>query len=55
VGVKPLPGVSFILDDKVSLAMVVEDLLDVPRVELISLPDANPFLTANVIHEERKT
>jgi uncharacterized protein len=53
VGVKPLPGVSFTLDNKVSLAMALEDLLDVPRVDLIYLPDADPFLAANVIRGER--
>jgi predicted nucleotidyltransferase len=53
VGVKPLPGVTFTLDDKINLAIALEDLLDAPRVDLIYLPDADPFLAANVIRGER--
>jgi len=53
VGVKPLPGVHFSLDEKVKLAIALEDFLDVGRVDLIYLPDADPFLAANVIRGER--
>lgn len=53
VGVKPLPGITFTLDDKVHLAMALEDLLDTSRIDLIYLPDADPFLAANVIRGER--
>jgi uncharacterized protein len=53
VGIKPLPGVHFTLDQKVELALALEDFLDVGRVDLIYLPDADPFLAANVIRGER--
>lgn len=53
VGVKPLPGVDFGLNEKVKLAIALEDFWDVGRVDLIYLPDADPFLAANVIRGER--
>lgn len=53
VGIKLLPGVRFTLDEKVELAIALEDFLDVGRVDLIYLPDADPFLAANVIRGER--
>lgn len=53
IGVKSPPGVHFSLDEKVELAIALEDFLDVGRVDLIYLPDADPFLAANVIRGER--
>ncbi len=38
---------------KVALAVALEDFFDVPRVDLVVLPEADPFLAANVIRGER--
>ncbi|MBA4380162.1 MAG: hypothetical protein C0393_05730 [Anaerolinea sp.] len=37
------------LDQKVRFAQALEALLDVPRVDLVTLADADPFLAANAI------
>ena len=52
VGVKPAQGVRLSIHDKVRLALALEDLLGVARVDLVSLSDADPFLAANVIRGE---
>jgi predicted nucleotidyltransferase len=43
----------FTVHDKVQIAIALEDLLGVNRVDLVSLPEADPFLAANVIRGER--
>lgn len=52
VGVRPLgprrPGV----DDIVRLAQELEGLLDAPRVDVVVLPGANPFLALEAIRGE---
>jgi predicted nucleotidyltransferase len=53
IGVKPLPGQDLTVSDKVEIAQRVEDMLDVPRVDLVCLPEVDPFLAANVIRGER--
>jgi predicted nucleotidyltransferase len=53
IGVKPLPGVRFSAKEKSQLACVLEDLFSVARVDLVLLPEADPFLAANVIRGER--
>jgi predicted nucleotidyltransferase len=53
VGVKPMPGFHLTVRDKVRLAIALEDLLDVERVDLIVLPEASPFLAANIVRGER--
>ena len=53
IGVKPLPGRSLTISDKVEIAQRIEDVLDVPRVDLVCLPEADPFLAANIIRGER--
>ena len=51
IGVKPAE----LLDvrRKVELAIDLEDLFGVNRVDLVVLPEADPFLAVNVIHGER--
>ncbi len=44
IGVRPNPGASFLVENKVRLAIALEDLLDVDRVDLVCLPDADPFV-----------
>lgn len=53
IGVKPNRQAAFSVHDKVRLAVALEDLLQTPRVDLVSLPDADPFLAANIIRGER--
>ena len=53
VGAKPHRGVSLAVYDKVRLALALEDLFGVSRVDLVILPDADPFLAANIIRGER--
>ena len=53
IGVKPLPGVRFSVKEKSHLACALEDLFSVARVDLVVLPEADPFLAANVIRGER--
>jgi predicted nucleotidyltransferase len=53
VGVKTARGVRISVRDKVRLALALEDLLEVTRVDLIDLGDADPFLAANIIRGER--
>jgi len=53
IGVRPLPGHHLSVHDKVRLAMALEDLLEVNRVDLVVLPEAPPFLAANIIRGER--
>jgi hypothetical protein len=48
-----LPGRSLSVREKVVLANGLEDLFAAPRVDLVSLPDADPFLAANIIRGER--
>lgn len=53
IGVKPAPGKKLSVKEKVQLALALEDMLDVQRVDLVSLRDADPFLAANIIRGER--
>lgn len=53
IGVKAARGTQLSVRDKVRLALALEDLLGVTRVDLIDLGDADPFLAANVIRGER--
>ena len=53
IGVKPSHQAEFSVSNKVKLALALEDLLGVPRVDLVSLPEADPFLAANIIRGER--
>lgn len=53
IGVKPVLGTDYSVHVKVSLALALEHLLGVMRVDLVSLVDADPFLAANIIRGER--
>ncbi|MBN1536051.1 MAG: hypothetical protein JW908_04915 [Anaerolineales bacterium] len=53
IGIKPSKAVKFSVRQKVKLAQALEDLLGVSRVDLILLPEAAPFLAANIICGER--
>ena len=53
IGVRAAPNVFWQIKDKVRLAIALEDLFDCPRVDLIVLNEADPFLAAEVIRGER--
>ncbi len=49
VGVRPIPRSRFSVDEKVRPAVALEDLRGVARVDLVSLPEVDPSLAANII------
>jgi predicted nucleotidyltransferase len=51
IGVLPRDPLS--VKEKVELALELETLFDVSRVDLVILSDADPFLAANIIRGER--
>lgn len=53
IGVKVRKAPLFSVQEKVRLSLELEDLLDVNRVDLCLLNDADPFLVAEVIRGER--
>jgi hypothetical protein len=53
VGVKPAMADRFGVDEKVRLAQALEDFFGVTRVDVVALPEADPFLAANIIRGER--
>lgn len=53
VGARPVPGVRLPIVAKVALAVALEDLFDCARVDLVVLPEADPFVAAEVIRGER--
>lgn len=53
IGVKPNRGKRFTVEEKVLLALRLEELLGVKRVDLVFLPEADPFLAAEIIRGER--
>jgi predicted nucleotidyltransferase len=53
VGVMPTAGHYLTVHDKVHLAIALEDLWDVGRVDLVLLPEANPFLAVDIVAGER--
>ncbi len=53
IGVKVKSGEKFSVTEKVNLALALEDLFGCKRVDLITLPEADPFLAAEIIRGER--
>jgi predicted nucleotidyltransferase len=52
IGVQPEPGQRLSAQERVRLAMALEDLLGVNRVDLVVLPEADPFLAVDIIRGE---
>lgn len=52
IGVRPIPGVRLSVRAKVELVVVLEDLFECARVDLVVVPEANPFVAADVIRGE---
>jgi predicted nucleotidyltransferase len=53
IGIKPAKNVNLSVRRKVELAQALEELFGVPRVDLLVIPDVDPFLAANIIRGER--
>lgn len=53
IGALAAPGVVWDVTNKVHLAIALEDLLDCPRVDLVVLNEADPFVAAEIIRGER--
>ena len=53
IGVKAMADVTWSVAEKVRLAVALEGLLECPRVDLVALDEADPFLAAEVIRGER--
>ena len=53
IGVLPETTVRLTVHQKVDLAADLEDLFAAHRVDLVGLPEADPFLAANIIRGER--
>ncbi|MBN2059413.1 MAG: hypothetical protein JW882_03255 [Deltaproteobacteria bacterium] len=53
IGVRPAFGKELTVREKVNLSMELEDLFSVNRVDLVVIPEADPFLAANIIRGER--
>jgi uncharacterized protein len=53
IGVKPVPERRLDMREKATMMVQLEDLFGVRRVDLVVLPEADPFLAANVMRGER--
>jgi len=53
IGAKAMGGVIWSVEEKVRLALALEGLLECPRVDLVVLDHADPFVAAAVIRGER--
>lgn len=49
IGVLPVRGHRLTAQDRVRLAIALEDVLDVNRVDLVVLPEASPYLALDVV------
>jgi uncharacterized protein len=52
IGVMPEPGRLLSVRDKVRLAIVLEDFFDVPRVDLLVIPEVDAFLAVEIVRGE---
>ena len=53
IGIKPAVKKKLSVKEKIHLAMALEDLFLVSRVDLVIITEADPFLAANIIRGER--
>ena len=52
IGVQPIAGKRLSAREKVEITIALEDLFDTPRVDLVLIPEADPFLALDVIRGE---
>lgn len=53
IGVKPRPGKYLSVKEKVQLSLELEELFKVNHVDLVVIPEADPFVASNIIKGER--
>ena len=53
IGIRLIAGINLSVLDKVKIAQELEELFDVPRVDLVLISEVDPFLAANIIRGER--
>ena len=53
IGARPRRGVRWDVESKVRLAQALEDLFECSRVDLVVLPQADPFVAVAIIRGER--
>ena len=53
IGAKASRGKKWSIREKVQLADALEELLEIPRVDLVCLSEADPFVAAEIIRGER--
>ena len=53
IGVLPQRQATLSTRDKARLTIELEDLFSISKIDLVSIPEANPFLAANIIRGER--
>jgi predicted nucleotidyltransferase len=53
MGVRLIQGRELTVQEKVLISIRLEDLLGVNRVDLVIIPEADPFLAADIIRGER--
>jgi predicted nucleotidyltransferase len=53
IGVKPIRGRKLTVKEKALIALRLEEILKVRRIDLIILPEADPFLAAEIVRGER--
>jgi uncharacterized protein len=53
IGVRPSSVKVLSINEKVHLAIALEDFLSVSRVDLVVIPEVDPFLAANIVRGER--
>jgi len=53
IGVKPAPSKTLSIKEKVAVSMELEELFSVRYVDLLVIPEVDPFLAANIIRGER--
>lgn len=52
IGILPSREKNLSVDDKVKLGIELENLFDIPRVDVVALPEAPPFLALEIIRGE---
>jgi predicted nucleotidyltransferase len=53
IGARAAPDIFWSVKEKVIIAQALEDLFDCPRVDLVVLNEADPFLAAEIVRGER--
>jgi len=53
IGVKPAPSKTLSIKEKVAVSMELEELFLVRYVDLLVIPEVDPFLAANIVRGER--